>query len=135
LNKLYKRGEFHCLNNNLNFFQNDGNLWSIFFKLNIENFKWLLKAIIFQIDPNKFPKNWKWTPQISKIIIWSLKIYEIYKLTPCSIFKFDKKIIIYKSCPKMITMNLFITPSKQKNWKMKESALKAIWMMTIVLKI
>jgi hypothetical protein len=69
LNKLYKRGEFHCLNNNLNFFQNDGNLWSIFFKLNIENFKWLLKAIIFQIDPNKFPKN------------WPLENFEIYKLT------------------------------------------------------
>jgi len=39
----------------------------------------------------------------------SLQFFEIYKLTPIPIFKFGlKKIKIYKSCQKMMTMKFFI---------------------------
>jgi len=40
--------EFHCLDNNLKNFQNDGNLWSILFKLNLKNLKWHLKIKNFK---------------------------------------------------------------------------------------
>jgi len=118
-------GEFHCLYINLENFQNDEIFWSILFKLNLENFKWHLKAKNFKFFryydfsnfafwSSNFSKLTNWPQFFLKIVNWPLKIFKKCNLTPNFILQiWPKKIKIYKSCPKMMTMNFFITPSKQ----------------------
>jgi len=94
----------NTLDDNLKNFQNEGNLWSILFKLNLNNFKLHLKIKNFKFLHCYNLSNFAfWSSNFSKIVIWSLKIFEIYKLTHNFNFQISpKKNKIYKSCLKMI---------------------------------
>ena len=122
-------GEFYCLDNNLENFQNDGNLWSILLKLNLENFKWHLKVKNFKILLYyiffKFcilvPKIFNLTPiNFQTIANWPLNFFKNYNLTPQNFWNlqidpnFNSKI-----WSKNDYNDFFITLSKQKYWEMK----------------
>ena len=76
--------KFHCLNDDLENFRNNRNLWSILSESNLENFKLHLKVRNF----NFFPYNF------FKFCIFILKFHKIFNLT---LINFQKVIRVYMS--------------------------------------
>lgn len=78
---------FHCLDDNLDNFQNNENLCNILFRLNLENFIWHLKSRNF-----KFILSYN----VLKFYILVLIFFKIFKFTPIIVQTITNWLIILK---------------------------------------